>query len=228
MTRDQAIRKVLACLRLAASSNPTEAATALRQARALMDKYGLTEADAAAAEINEAEAVTGFRGGMVPRSLVRLASMVAAGYRSEAVLHCKQTFKGGRTVVRFFGADADAQVAAYAFTVLRRQLQADKAKHTARVRKRTNRDRRGEEFAYGWIAAVQRMFPKAALPEGRQAAIETSIEQRCGETRESGGKEIGKHGRANEIDRWAGYAAGSRAQVNPAVSGGQRRLAEMA
>ena len=49
MNRDQALRKVMACLRMAGSSNPTEAATALRQARALMEKYGLNEADAAAA-----------------------------------------------------------------------------------------------------------------------------------------------------------------------------------
>jgi hypothetical protein len=219
MTRDQAIRKVLACLRMAASSNPNEAATALRQARALMDKYGVTEADAAAAEISESEAGTGFRGGMIPRSLVQLAGMVADGYRCEIVIHQRLT----RTVVRFFGAGADAQVAAYAFTVLRRQLQADKAKHCARIRKRANRERRGEEFAFGWIYAVQRLFPKEALPDGREAAIKARMAQSCGETQKTAGKEITR-GRVDKSDRWAGYGAGSRAQVNPGVGGGQRRL----
>lgn len=220
MTREQAIRKVLACLRLAASSNPTEAATALRHARSLMDKYGLTEADAAAAEISEAEAATGFRGGMVSRSLVGLAGMVADGYRCEVVVVCLH----GRTAVRFFGAGADAQVAAYAFTVLRRQMQADKARHIARVRKRANRERRGEEFALGWVCAIRQLFPKGALPDGTAGAIAARIAQSCGETQKSPGRELGKTGRASENDRWAGYAAGSRARVNPGIGGGQKRL----
>ncbi|WP_368565524.1 DUF2786 domain-containing protein [Pseudoxanthomonas sp. UTMC 1351] len=38
MNRDQALRKIPACLRMAGSSNPTESATALRQARALMGR----------------------------------------------------------------------------------------------------------------------------------------------------------------------------------------------
>ena len=163
MTREQAIRKVLACLRMAASSNPTEAATALRQARALMEKYGLNEADAAASEISDAEAVTGYRGGMVPRSMLALAAMVADGYRCELVVTrgrqvvVRDGFPNlqGKTTIRFFGAGADAEVAAYAFAVLRRQMQADKAKHTSRIRKRANRDARGEEFASGWLAAVR-------------------------------------------------------------------------
>jgi len=81
MTRDQALRKVLACLRLAGSSNPHEAAAALRQARKLMDQHGLSAEDAAASEIREAESPTRCRGAKPPQSLVWLASMVADGYR---------------------------------------------------------------------------------------------------------------------------------------------------
>jgi hypothetical protein len=79
MGREKALRKIYGCLRMAGSSNPTEAATALRQARALIDKYGLTEADATASEIEAAEAPTGYRGGRVPQSPLALANLVAGG-----------------------------------------------------------------------------------------------------------------------------------------------------
>jgi hypothetical protein len=233
MSPEQALRKVLACLRMASSSNPTEAATALRQARALMEKNGLTEADAHAAGIQESEAVSGFRGGMVPRSMLALANLVADGYRCEVVI--RQGYKPvvrngwpdtqGKTVIRFFGAGAEPRIAAYAFTVLRRQLQRDKGKHTARVRKRANKEARGEEFAFGWISAVRALFPRTELPDGHGEAIQAAIRLRCGETRTTTGKEIGKGGRINDNDHWAGYQAGKQAQLNRAISEGQRKLA---
>ncbi|MCH2092683.1 MAG: DUF2786 domain-containing protein [Pseudoxanthomonas sp.] len=219
MSRDQALRKILACLRLAGSSNPTEAATALRQARALMDKYGLTEADATAAEIRDVEAVTGFRGGMVPRSMLALAGMVADGYRCTLVVD-----RGFKTVIRFFGANADPEVAAYAFTVLRRQLASDKSKHLARVRKRANRERRGEEFAAGWIHAIRAMFPQADLPAGREDAIRHAITLRLGKTEKTEGKEVGKSGKASASDRLAGWIAGKGAEVHAGVTSQQKSL----
>lgn len=232
MTRDQAIRKILACLRMAASSNPNEAATALRQAQVLMDKYGLTEADAATAEIGEREASTGFRGGELPQSLIALAQLVADGYRCKVIgtrsqrpviKHGWPTWEG-KTTLRFFGAGADPEIASYAFTVLRRQLQRDKTKHVARVRKRANRDRRAEEFAIGWISAIHLLFPRAELPAGRKAAIDAAVNQRVGGVRETTGKQI-KGGRGRAADRDAGYAAGRRAQLNQGLTEGQRKLA---
>lgn len=231
MTRDQAIRKVLACLRLAGSSNPNEAAAALRQARKLMQQYGLSEDDAAAAEIREAESPTRCRGAQLPRSLMFLASIISDGYRCEVVIHRTPGFAWfatkAATVVRFYGANADAQVAAYAFTVLRRQLEADKASHTKRIRKRANKERRGEEFAIGWVRAVAALFPQEALPEGREQAIALAIQQRCGATTKAEGREVGKNGRATYADRAAGYAAGKGAQLNSGLSeNGQRRLVQ--
>lgn len=215
MTRDQAIRKVLACLRLAKSSNLHEAAAAMRQAQALMDKYGLTEADAEAAQIRDAASATGFRGGMVPKSLVALANLVGAAYRSVPVLH--QRFD--RTEYRFFGAGADAEIAAYAFTVLRRQLQAAKRKHIARIRKRANREARGEQFATGWVNAVWALLPNVDMPEGRELAVEHAIKQRFGDTDTITGKDIGKHGRTNWSDHFAGRQAAKDAHLHTGVGG---------
>lgn len=230
MTREQALRKVLACLRLAGSSNPNEAAAALRQANALMTKYGLTEADALASEIRDAEAPTRCRGTMLPKSLAVLANMVAGGYRCQIVVQAVQGFDcnlnlTGRTAVRFFGAGADAQVAAYAFTVLRRQLEADRAHHTRRIRKRANRDARGEAFALGWVRAVAALFPSSELPDGRAHAIDAAIAQRMGATTKEQGRQIGKPRAAHALDQVAGLIAGKGARLNPGLGeNGQRRL----
>lgn len=227
MNRDQTIRKIQRCLRLAASSNPHEAAAALRQARKLMDQYGLTEVDAAAAEINEAEAPTRSAGSTPPRSVVWLANLVGDGYRCEPVITCRvDPFLGrGRTTVKFYGAGADPQIAAYAFAVLRRQLESDKAAHTKRIRKRANKEARGEEFAFGWLAAVAKLFPREELPAEHGAAIKAAINERNGELRKSAGREVGKNGRVSDGDRYAGYRAGRNAQVNPGLAeSGQHRL----
>ncbi|WP_313036606.1 DUF2786 domain-containing protein [Stenotrophomonas acidaminiphila] len=231
MTRDQAIRKIQACLRLAGSSNPTEAATALRQARALMDKYGLTEADAAASDIKADEAPTGYRGGMIPQSLIALANLVADGYRCKVVIMQRSRLvprglwfrPASETVITFYGAGADATVAAYAFAVLRRQLRRDKAAHTKRIRKKANRERRGEVFAQGFVSALGHLFPCAELPEGREAALDAAILHVHGELETTAGKEI-KKGRANESDHWAGWRAGRGAQLNQGLAEGHRKL----
>lgn len=231
MDREKALRKIQACLRLAGSSNANEAATALRQAQALMDKYGLSEADAAASEIGSTEAPTGYRGGMIPQSLLVLANLVASGYRCGVVIQqrSRMVMRDGcpgvqrETVIHFHGAGADAQVASYAFAVLRRQLQRDKAAHTRRICKQANKERRGEEFALGFVIALRRMFPAAELPEGRQAALDAAIKHAHGEVGFTSGKEI-KKGRASENDRYAGFEAGARAQLNQGLSEGQKKL----
>ena len=48
MNKEDVIKKIKKCLRLSASSNEHEAETALRQARALMEKYGIDDAEMAA------------------------------------------------------------------------------------------------------------------------------------------------------------------------------------
>lgn len=213
MDRQTAIRKVLRCLRMASSSNPNEAAAALRQARALMSEHGLTEADAYASEIHQAEAPTRCRGAMLTQSLSFLANTVAEGFRCDIVVNRTLGYQA-KTVINFYGAGSDAEIAAYAFTVLRRKLEADRAKHTARIRKRANKEARGEQFAIGWIQAVRLRFAPAELPDGRAAALENAIALKAPGTTKSDAREIGKHGKATWEDRAHGFLKGTGAHVN--------------
>ena len=226
MDRETAIRKVLRCLRLAGSSNPHEAAAALRQGRALMAEYGLTEVDAFASEVGRADAKTRARGAYLPTSLGMLVLLVSSGYGCEAVV-ARTVFGGGAgsTVVRFYGMGSFPRIAAYAFEVLRRQLEADKAQHTARVRKRANREARGEAFAQGWVLAIKRLFPAAELSAEHATAIEAAAKAASDPGGVHQSRDLTKRGKVRGGDRFAGYAKGLDARVHDGLDGSaQARL----
>ena len=219
MKRDAALRKILACLRLSKSSNPNEAAAALRQAQALMQKYSLTADDAEALEIRESVSQAKGRGTTPPQSIVWLINLVARGYSCAPVLDATHSISSSSYRVRFFGPGTNPEIAAYAFTVLFRQLNAARTKHIARVRKRANRERRGEEFAIGWVHAVDKLFPTEKLTDEAQRTINRAIELVLPHTHESRGRDLTKRGRAAYGDRAAGFIAGTEAQLHKGVGG---------
>lgn len=224
MDRTHILRKVKACLRLAASSNANEAAAALRQAQAMMRAHGISHAEAM--DVDEAEVNTRFRGAMPVVSISRLAKLVADGFGARLIVCQAQTLRGASTVIRFYGTDGAAEVCAYAFTVLRRQLDADRQKHTARIRKRGNREARGEVFARAWVFAVTALFPAAEVPEEKRLAVETVFNQRYPEATTGTARDITTRGKTGEKDAVAGYVAGKSARLARAVSGGSQRSLE--
>lgn len=238
MNRENAMRKVLACLRLAQSSNPHEAANALRQARALMSKYGLTEADAAAAKITSSAAATRGRGAMVAQSVVLLARVIADGYRCRVLISLEKVQTpegktcGGRTRVEFFGLRSDAQVSAYAFTVLRRQLESDKSLHLKGVIKRSrsklklaDRKRIGELFSIGWVSAIKELFPREAVEPEHEKALQAAIDRdniavTPHELDVAKMKPKTGRGGARDLEaRVAGYFAGKGAKLHQGLEG---------
>lgn len=190
----------------------------------MMEKYGLTEDDALASEIRDCEAATGFRGGLIPQSLVALAVIVANCYRCKSIIITNRW--AGKTTVQFFGGGADAEIAAYAYTVLQRQLRSAKAKHTARIRIRANKERRGEEFAAGWIHAIRRLLPDARPTGELEQIIDRAIAATGGELKETAGKAISKAGRANANDFHHGHAAGKTAQLHGGIAGSAQQQLE--
>ena len=227
MNREEAIKKVLKCLRLAKSANEHEAAAALRQARKLMDVYGITSEDAATSEYSEARSHACARGTSVPGSLNALILLVADGYRCEAVCEVLRTTWSAAASIRpaFVGRGADPTVAAYAFDVLRRQLDRARLKHIERVRKRANRAARGEVFARGWVSAVRDLFPAADQDEQQLVALKQAVERLHPGVEVRAARQIKKLKAATSNDYLAGVIAGSDARLHAGVAGeGQRRL----
>lgn len=224
MNRAAILRKVKACLRLAASSNPNEAAAALRQAQAMMRAHGITHAEAM--DVDEAEVNTRNRGQMPPISICRLAQLVADGFGSRMIV-CTEGFTGaGHTFIRFYGTDGAAEITAYAFTVLRRQLDASRLKHVARIRKRGNRDARGEVFARAFVFAVQDLFPAATVADDKRLAVDQVFKQRYPESTTGAGRDLTTRGKHTENDAVAGYVAGKSARLARAVQGTSQRALE--
>lgn len=227
--RKAILRKIRACLHLSRSSNVNEAAAALRQAQKLMLAHGVDAATAL--DIDSGEAVTRQRGAVPPASLVALARLIADGFRCRVVLARTRATSAfgrqcGRTAVRFYGADGAAEVAVYAFTVLRRQLDADKQRHVRRCRKRIVKEQRAEVFALGWVAAVQALFPAAELTPERALAIDAAIDAEATSTGAQLGETTGRdvrQGRAKDDDRYAGYVAGKAARYHPGMKGSAPR-----
>lgn len=222
MTRDEALKKVLKCLSLAKSANEHEAAAALRQARKLMQEYGLGEAEALASGYAQASAKTRARGAMVPRSIAWLAHCIAEGFGCTWVADCRP---GSRTDVVFVGSGASARIAAYAFDVMRRQLDGARLKHIARVKKRANREARGEAFAIGWVRAVQALFPAAEMTEEQRQQLTAAYQAMFPNTTTSKARQVGQGGKAKADDEFAGWLAGKQARFAQGVEGeAQRRI----
>ncbi|HEY4145209.1 DUF7168 domain-containing protein [Pinirhizobacter sp.] len=217
MSRDNILRKIKACLRLAASSNPNEAAAALRQAQAMMRAHGVTHAEAM--DVDDAAVGTRCRGTTPPNSLCQLAYLAARGFGCRMIIDFERAGRSLRTIFRFYGTDGASEISAFAYTVLRRQLDADRTKHTARVRKRGNREARGEQFALAWVAAVERLFPEAQVPEPKRLAIDDMFKQRHPNTSVGPGRDLSMKGKAGDRDREAGFIAGTKAKLHRGVKG---------
>lgn len=194
----------------------------MRQAQALMAQHGLTPDDAESAEVLEADAKTRSRGGALPRSMLWLANLVGAWFRSSVLI----VHGLAATKVRFMGLGSDPEIAAYAFDVLRRQVERDTRKHTARIRKRANKITRGDAFAIGWQFALSERMPSEKNPHAPR--IEHAMRSRYSDLGKATAKPLPGNGKISENDAYNGYIAGKRAQLNPGVggtSGGQLRLA---
>lgn len=211
MDRETAIRKLRACLRLAKSSSPNEAATAIRQAQALMREHGLDEADANVDDIRRSEGRTRSRGGRPPQHVHMLASTIACAFRCYLV-----TVRGDVTCYSFTGRNADPEIASYAFEVLRRQMEAAATKHTRRVRKPVVKRARAEAFGRGWVIAVRDMLPVEDLPAPDAEAFKAHFEAHMGKTERA---EIAPRSGGKERDALAGLLAGRKAQLHTGMNG---------
>lgn len=172
------LEKIRKCMALSASSNENEAAAALRQARALMDKHGLSDADVLAAEAGE-EAT---KAGAISRPANWEAALAA---RVSAVFGCKVVFRQGGwsrpSAWVFIGTGANYDVAKYCFEVLFRQVKKARADHIKTALKRckaTTKTRRADLFCEGWVRTAVGRLDEMALGEREQQAMNAFVEQR--------------------------------------------------
>lgn len=149
MDQNKALDKIKKLLRLAASSNPHEAAAAMRQARAMMERHGIGEGDVALSEVSEHGAASGSK--VTPAQWeASLAGAVALAYS------CKMLFLPYAGSWRFIGEVAE--VASYTMTILLRQVRQARRLYIATKLKRckpATKTKRADVFCDAWVWAIR-------------------------------------------------------------------------
>lgn len=222
MTRDQALRKIKKLLAMAGSSNANEAATAMRQAQALMREYQLSEHEAAGVQEN----VHLGRGKDARVGLTHLAQLVADLYG--ATLYMKQVYVK-RSIRRAYAFVSDkpgtVEICGYAMAVLVRQLQRDCNWHLSRVKKAKNRAARGDIFAQAWVHGLRIALDIQSQELAPQSAAVVAYMEGL-----ALGKATIKARTSNAVsinDRHAGLEAGKKAQLNKGVKQSRAALEHM-
>jgi hypothetical protein len=149
---DKIIQRIRKCLALSGSSEPNEAAAALRQAQKLMEKFGISEDQVQVSEVKESACTAGRSVQTPPAWLTEIARLVSAAF-------CVKHFYGitltGSCKFVFVGVGPAAEVASYTFTVLRRKCTSARDLYYRRQRgRRASRVRRADAYAWGWAVAV--------------------------------------------------------------------------
>lgn len=220
MDQDRILEKIKKCLEMAKSktANANEAETALRQARALMDKYSLEMGDVLASMACEVKIAAGSEG-EPPTWRCRLAQVCAHAFGTRMIITTDWTL-GGAFI--FVGCSAAPELTGYAYQVLERQLQKARREFLALPQqkrcKRSTKVARGDHFANGWIDAVYRKVDEFA---GIEDNIADAIEAYMGKNYPNLGKAKMKRRKLKARDEGAveaGYRAGKSAQLHQAIN----------
>jgi hypothetical protein len=225
MDRDTALNKIKKCLALANSSNPHEAAAAMRQAQALMRQHGLTEADVTLADV--AEQSIKAPSNTISQWQATLARSVAEAFGCE-VYYCRHAKLGLHRVHRttdvvFVGIGASSEVAGYAFDVLLRQAIRDRQAHIqAQPRKLKQRTKtaRGDAFAIAWVLAVRSQLDKFAGNPDHAQLLVSYMAKTLGDIGKfkPAARHLNRHVRDDSYAH--GAKAGQQARLDRAINGG--------
>ncbi len=226
MAEKKILEKIRKCLALAKSSNPHEAAAALRQAHKLMAANNVSEQDIDLLSVKSARANVG-RARKPPKWQHLLVGVICEAFSVDAIF--RSGFLQKETEVEFIGIDEAPEVASYAYDVLRRQLTRDRAEHVRKQKrcKPATKSRRGDLFAEQWVAAVYSVVADFISPmSDKQKTLiaeyknmhHTNLQQSKPKEHKSKGNDWQSQ---NE-----GYRKGKEAQLNRGMTGTKRELLE--
>lgn len=224
MDRESALKKIKKCLALGQSSNANEAATAMRQAHALMQKFQIDDLDMLKSDV--AEALTAAGADSRPaRWEQHLSQAVARAFACQAVFRPAGHFDGDKFSQRgqwiFIGLTLSAELAQYAFKVLFRQLKRERAVYTENLSgrlKRTTKINRAHLFCEAWVHAVRQQIETfagdTALPEQVKQYLTLRQEKRKLSTLKPKGPSYDKLSTAEAEAFLKGHAAGKKAELH--------------
>jgi len=228
MTKQEVIVKIKKCLALSGSSNEHEAAAALRQAQALMQKYGIEHEEMLASDAGEAYAKAGVQR-MPSNWETWLANAVANAFGCTMIFSSAGFFdQAGKWI--FIGCAPSPEIASYAFQVLYRQLKRQRAVYIKAKLQRcklSTRTKRADLFCDGWVQAVASKLTALAGTEQQEKAISAYINVNYPALRSLEARDRNAAGIKSDraFNDWAaGKASGREAELNRGVGTEQMEL----
>lgn len=150
--RQALLSKIKKCLALSESSSSNEAATALRQAQALMQRAGISpkEVEASIAEDEMIRTTEGFGQCLFLRLVT---GMICDAFGVRGMME-RNPGVANRANIRYFGVDGRAQMACYAHAVITRAVNASWKQFLVRFPHLKEAGAR-EAFRIGWLQEVK-------------------------------------------------------------------------
>ena len=231
MNKKTVIEKIKKCLALSKSANQHEAAAALRQAMAFMDKYKIDADDPELLGIAEASILgSGSQKPTVFEAV--LANAIAQ------MMGCKVILSGDIKITKdlsfkkvaawkFIGFDPAPEIASYAFDVLLRQLKKARSvfisENLKRVQIKANKVKRADLFCEGWVIEATKLVSDLNPDKEKMEQIQAYVQQKHN-VRNSKPTDRNKKTNTNtdraQNDLHAGRQAGKSAKLNNAMNGG--------
>jgi hypothetical protein len=205
------LAKIKKCLALSGSSNPNEAATALRQAHALMDKHGVSAHEVTMSDIGEASVDSKTMSRDKPAHWEsRLAYLVGQAFGCQMMVSRNVAPKvfghvnEGQYI--FVGLKQQAEIASYTATVLIRKCKAARQQwlkdnyggaSKGRAGVKAKLTRMGDMFAEGWVESISKLVTDFANPPEIGAVIDSYVQNKTNGSkapaRSVTDKKVGQH-----------------------------------
>ena len=217
-SKQRIMDKIIRCLALSKSSNEHEAATALRQAHALMQKHDISVKDVELADI-KFKASNTRSAKRPPIYQITLANMIAKLFGCQNYMGNGTGDRSHIRVMCFVGLEIHSDIASYSYDTLFRQLkqarQAYIKTELKRVRLAKNKAARADAFCLGWVVTVRRLVEKLVPLSTDMALIERAMRQELDLKTTNGVDRVSKSKvRTRTNDFHNGLVAGKDAQLN--------------
>ena len=221
MTDSKIFLKIKKCLALSTSSNANEAATALRQAQALMAQYNLSISDVSLSEVSEAKTTATAK--KPPTWLAVLANKMALAFNCHCLLETGFFDKNWC----FIGVGESALIAQYAFVVLMRQINRDRSLYIKTSLKRckpATKTRRADLYCEAWVCAATDKLLPTEVCDNRVQILKEYLAKKNIHKKEANDRT--SKGRLNGNDYIEGKMAGKAAQLHKGMNGKKQALLE--
>lgn len=223
MSKKAIMERLKKLMALSRSSNVHEAAAAMDRATQLMHEYQITEDDITLSNVTECNATFVWEAKVYPAKYqTRLWSMIQGVFG----VQCVFTPYAGH--ITFYGLSGRAEVAAYTYDVLSRQLRRARAEFLKSQNKRLKRQTkisRADHFAEGWIVAVRSKAQSMVISKEERALMLTYAQCTWGQTETISARNA-REARGTSEAFGSGYWEGKNASLHRPMSAEERLAIE--